>query len=95
MVKSKSHSSIKTIGIGAGVGAGGAGVTGSVAVNKIVNNTIAELNHAKITAKGNVGVITESDAVIANYAGTVSGGARAAIGASTSVNEITGSTKHM
>ncbi|KDE74742.1 hypothetical protein IX293_000201 [Fusobacterium necrophorum] len=93
LVKSKSHSSIKTIGIGAGVGAGGAGVTGSVAVNKIVNNTIAELNHAKITAKGNVGVITESDAVIANYAGTVSGGARAAIGASTSVNEITGSTK--
>ncbi|KDE72628.1 leukotoxin LktA family filamentous adhesin [Fusobacterium necrophorum] len=93
LVKSKSHSSIKTIGIGAGVGAGGAGVTGSVAVNKIVNNTIAELDHAKITAKGNVGVITESDAVIANYAGTVSGGAHAAIGASTSVNEIIGSTK--
>lgn len=92
LVKSKANSSIKTIGIGAGIGAGGVGSSGSVAVNKITNNNTASVEHSNIFARGNVGVITESDAVIANYAGTVSGGSHAGVGGSTSVNEIQGDT---
>ncbi|HEY4532830.1 MAG TPA: leukotoxin LktA family filamentous adhesin [Fusobacterium sp.] len=93
LVKSKSYSKITTIGIGAGVGTGGTGINGSVAVNKITNNTTASAAYTNIFAKGNVGVIAESDEVIGNYAGTGAGGATAGVGASTSVNEIKGDTK--
>ncbi|AYV94547.1 leukotoxin LktA family filamentous adhesin [Fusobacterium necrophorum] len=92
LLKSKANSSIKTIGIGAGVGVGGVGVSGSVAVNKITNNNTAVVEHSDIFAKGNIGVIAESDAVIANYAGTVSGGGHVGVGGSTGVNEIEGDT---
>lgn len=78
--------------VAAGVGVGGVGVSGSVAVNKITNNNTAVVEHSDIFAKGNIGVIAESDAVIANYAGTVSGGGHVGVGGSTGVNEIEGDT---
>lgn len=81
--------------IGIGVGAGGtAGVTGSVAVNMIANNVTAHIgNGANIVADNNVGVIATSDEQIANYAGSASVAVSgAAVGASVSVNKITGTT---
>lgn len=81
--------------IGIGVGAGGtAGVTGSVAVNMIANNVTAHIgNGANIVADNNVGVIATSDEQIANYVGSASvAGTGAAVGASVSVNKITGTT---
>lgn len=92
IVKSKANSSIKTIGIGAGVGAGGTGVSGSVAINKITNNNTASIERSNIFAQGNVGVVTESNSTISNYAGTVSGGSHVGIGGSVSVNEVKGET---
>lgn len=81
--------------IGIGVGAGGtAGVAGSVAVNMIANNVTAHIgNGANIVAGNNVGVIATSDEQIANYVGSASvAGTGAAVGASVSVNKITGTT---
>lgn len=95
LVKSKVSSEIKNIGIGVGVGVGGTGlgVSGSTAINKIINNNTASIENTNLNAKGNIGLITESDLTISSYAGTVSAGQKAALGSSTSVNEISGETK--
>ena len=83
---------IETIGVGGAIG-GNVGVTGSVAVNMIKNDAAAHIGSgAVITADGSVGVVAQSDEQIANYAGSVSGGGTAAVGVSTSVNQISGTT---
>ena len=87
--------SILTVGVGGGVSQN-ASVTGSVAVNKIDNNTIAKIaDGADITAENNAIVNAQSDESIANYAGsaTVSTSNGAAVGLSVSVNMINGSTE--
>ena len=85
---------IENIGIGAGVAGAGAGVTGSVAVNMIENDVTAHIGSgANIVADDNVGVVATSDEQIANYVGSASvAGTGAAVGASVSVNKITGTT---
>lgn len=85
---------IENIGIGAGVAGAGAGVTGSVAVNMIENDVTAHIGGgANIVADDNVGVVATSDEQIANYVGSASvAGTGAAVGASVSVNKITGTT---
>lgn len=85
---------IENIGIGAGVAGAGAGVTGSVAVNMIENDVTAHIGGgANIVANDNVGVVATSDEQIANYVGSASvAGTGAAVGASVSVNKITGTT---
>lgn len=85
---------IENIGIGAGVAGTGAGVTGSVAVNMIENDAAAHIGGgANIVADDNVGVVATSDEQIANYVGSASvAGTGAAVGASVSVNKITGTT---
>lgn len=85
---------IENIGVGVGVAGTGAGVTGSVAVNMIENNVIAHIGGgANIVANDNVGVVATSDEQIANYVGSASvAGTGAAVGASVSVNKITGTT---
>ena len=85
---------IENIGIGAGVAGTGAGVTGSVAVNMIENDVAAHIGGgANIVADDNVGVVATSDEQIANYVGSASvAGTGAAVGASVSVNKITGTT---
>lgn len=85
---------IENIGIGAGVAGTGAGVTGSVAVNMIENDVAAHIGGgANIVAYDNVGVVATSDEQIANYVGSASvAGTGAAVGASVSVNKITGTT---
>ncbi|WP_278537990.1 hypothetical protein [Fusobacterium varium] len=98
LLKGLSQTNITTIGIG-GTGAGSVGVTGSVAVNQIKNNNTVSIEgetsdkKVRLTAKGNAGVIAQSDDVISNYAGTAAGGGAAAVGASASVNQISGDTK--
>ena len=87
--------SILTVGVGGAVSQN-ASVTGSVAVNKIDNNTIAKIaDGADITAENNVIVNAQSDESIANYAGsaTVSVSPGAAVGVSVSVNTIGGTTE--
>ena len=91
LIKSQSLANITTIGIG-GSGAGSVGITGSVAVNQINNNTKTTVANNTLTANGSVGAIAKSDDIIANYAGTLAGGGTAAIGASVSVNQISGDT---
>lgn len=92
VVKSDSMANITNIGIG-GSGSGTAAVTGSVAVNQLNNNTTVSINNAKINADGSIGIIAESDDIISNYAGSVAGAGTAAVGASVSYNEISGTTK--
>lgn len=93
VVKSTSQPTIFSVGIGGSVG-GTAGITGSVAVNILEDNSIAEImGGADITAEGSVGVISENDQIISNYAGTLSGGGTAAVGASVGVNLLTGDSK--
>lgn len=91
LVKSKSLANITTIGIG-GAGAGTAGIAGSIAVNKIVNNTTTDIDGIEMIADGSVGALSESDDIISNYAGTLALAGTAAIGVSVSVNEISGNT---
>lgn len=84
---------IENIGIGGGV-AGTAGVSGSVAVNMIQNDTAAHIGGgAQITADGSVGVIATSDEQIASYAGVAGIAATgASVGVSVTVNDIEGTT---
>ena len=91
LIKAKSLANITTIGIG-GTGAGTVGITGSVAINQINNNTKTTVANNTLIANGSIGAIAQSDDVISNYAGTVAGGGTAAIGASVSVNQISGDT---
>ena len=94
-VDAANNAAIETIGVGGSVAGGtGAGITGSVAVNQIGNNTTAKIaGGAKITADNNVIVDAISDEQIANYAGALSVAAKgAAIGVSVSVNQIDGTT---
>ena len=92
LVKSMSQPTITTTGIG-GSGAGTVGIAGSVAVNLIEDNSIAKITDgAEITAGGSIGVISENDQIISNYVGAVSGAGTVAIGASVSVNEISGNS---
>ena len=94
-VKAANSANITTVGVGASVAAGtGAGVTGSVAVNLLGNNTTAKIDGgADITADNNVVVDARSDEQIANYAGNASVAATgAAVGLSVSVNQIDGTT---
>ena len=69
-VNAANSAAIETIGIGGSVAGGmGAGVTGSVAVNMIGNDTTAKIDGgADITAENNVVVDAQSDEQIANYA---------------------------
>lgn len=90
-VMGKNQASITNIGVGgSAAGGNGAGVTGSVAVNIIGNDTDVHIgNGAQITADGSIGVVAISDEQIANYAGTASiAGNGAAVGVSVSVNQI-------
>lgn len=84
---------IENIGIGGGA-AGTAGVSGSVAVNMIQNDTAAHIGGgATITADGSVGVIATSDEQIASYAGVAGVGVSGAgVGVSVTVNDIEGTT---
>lgn len=94
-VNAANSAAIETIGIGGSVAGGmGAGVTGSVAVNMIGNDTTAEIDGgADITAENNVVVDAQSDEQIANYAGSASVAAQgAAVGLSVSVNQIDSTT---
>ena len=92
LVKSKAKSEITTIGVGGGA-AGKAGIAGSIAVNMITdNNTASVKDGAELTARGNAGVIAQSDEIISNYAGALAVGANVGLGVSTSINEISGST---
>lgn len=94
-VRAANSANITTVGVGGSVAGGtGAGVTGSVAVNMLGNDTTAKIDGgANITADNNVVVDAQSDEQIANYAGsasvTVTG---AAVGLSVSVNQIDGTT---
>jgi hypothetical protein len=95
LVKGLSSATITNIGIG-GAGSGEVAVAGSISVNLIENNTTSALGDGiKLHASGNAGIIAESDENIENYVGALFGSGTAAVGVSTSVNEISGSTTAM
>lgn len=94
-VKAANSANITTVGVGGSVAGGtGAGVTGSVAVNMLGNDTTAKIDGgANITADNNVVIDAQSDEQIANYAGSASVAVTgAAVGLSVSVNQIDGTT---
>lgn len=85
---------VVSFGVGGGVAGSGVAVNGSVVTNIIHNDTKALIsNGADIMAENNVGVITQSDDQISNYVGSLTFGGIAAIGVSTSVNQIDGDTE--
>jgi len=92
-IRSKASQTIRTIGA-AGSGGASFGVSGSVAVNKIntVNSAFIDGN-ASITAEDNVGVVAQTDDNLMNYAGLLSVGGNAGIGAAVGVNHILGDTE--
>ncbi|MDY0056584.1 MAG: leukotoxin LktA family filamentous adhesin [Methyloversatilis sp.] len=95
IVSADSLATIDTAAAGIGASIGGVGIGGSTAVNLIGSNTRAKIeNGAAIEARDNVAVLAEADdriSVIAGAAGV--GFGTAGVGASATVNEITGTTE--
>ena len=89
-VAAKSASDIETIGVGAAVG--GMTVGGSVAVNRIENNTNAVLKNSVVTVADAAAVTAQSDDMIGTYGGQATYGGTAGLGLSVSVAERTGTT---
>jgi len=92
MIDAASLAVIETAAVGAAFG-GQVGISGSVAVNRLDNDVLAEIRDgARVNAANNVGVLAESDDRISVLAGGVAIGASAGVGASAVVNEIYGTT---
>lgn len=94
LMSSKSEAKIQAIGFG-GAAAGTVGVAGSFGTNIIDNNTTSAIKTSTILAKGSVGVVSQADDRLANYAGALAGGGTGALGLGVSVNTITGDTKSL
>lgn len=94
LVSSIAGGTIKSAAVGVGGGAD-VGVAGSTATNYISSNTKAHIDSgAVVVANNNVGVIAQTDDVITNLAGSVGiGVAAAGVGASVTVNVISGDTE--
>jgi hypothetical protein len=90
-LNSTSNPDILAIGVG-GAGAGTASVAGSFGINMIQNDTKALISGATMVSQQNIGVVAQSDEYIDNIVGAVSGSGTAAIGLSTAVNTINGTT---
>ena len=86
---------LHNIGMGIAATGSGAAGSGSIAVNKLNNDTTAKIaGGAKVTAEKNAVVSAKSDDRIQNYAGQLTvAGTGAAIGLSTSTNIIGSNTK--
>ena len=92
-VKGRNDSKISTIGIGI-AGAGQVGVAGSISTSVISNTTRATIDHANVTALGNVWVEAENDGEIKSYGGAIGiGASTAGVGGSISVNVLESETK--
>ena len=85
---------LHNVGVGVAATGSGAAVSGSIAVNKLNNDTTAKIaGGAKVTAEKNAVVAAKSDDRIQNYAGQLTvAGTGAAIGLSTSTNIIGSNT---
>ena len=90
-LNSTSNPDILAIGVG-GAGAGTVSVAGSFGINMIQNDTKALISGATMVSQQNIGVVAQSDEYIDNIVGAVSGSGTAAIGLSTAVNTINGTT---
>jgi hypothetical protein len=92
-VKGISGNTIKSAAVGVG-GGGNVGVAGSTATNYISSNTKAYISGgAVVISQDNAGVIAQTDDVITNLAGSAGIGiATAGVGASVTVNVISGDT---
>ena len=86
---------LHNIGMGVAATGSGAAVSGSIAVNKLNNDTTAKIaGGAKVTAEKNAAVAAKSDDRIQNYAGQLTvAGTGAAIGLATGTNIIGSNTK--
>ncbi len=94
LVQADSTSDIETLGIGLG-GGDKVGVGGSVVTNFVDNDVEAYIDDgAQVMADDNVGVLAQSDDRITMAAGSAGIGLESAgVGASVSVNKISGDTK--
>jgi len=90
-IASLSQPSITAVGIG-GTGAGTVAIAGSFGVNTITNDTKTLIDNVTLISQGNIGVVSQSDEYITNIVGSVTGAGAVAIGLSTTVNTINGST---
>lgn len=87
-----SNNDIDTVGIG-GAGGSYAGIAASTAVNLIKNDTSASVNSAKAEYSGAAVIQAKSDDTIGTYGGQIEGAKNAAVGATVTVSEKTGSAK--
>ena len=92
-VASKTSDDIENIAIG-GAGSGKIAIMGSVVVNKLTDNTKAELSNVNVDIIGGAASVdAQSDDVIGSYAGGVSGAKEGAGGLSILVNDRFGDTQ--
>ena len=93
-VSAKTADDIENIAIGGAGSKDTFALMGSVAVNKLTDNTKAELNKAKVDLVGGAASVNaQSDDVIGSYVGQVSGAKTAAGGLSVLVNTRYGTTE--
>ncbi len=92
-VAAKTSDDIENIAIG-GAGSGAVAIMGSIVVNKLTDNTKAELKNVKVDLiDGAASVDAQSDDVIGSYSGGISGGKKGAGGLSILVNDRFGDTE--
>ncbi len=88
----KTAEDIENIAIG-GSGAQSFALTGSVAFNKLTDNTKTKLENVQVDVAGAALVNAQSDDVIGSYVGQIAGSSTAAGGLSLLINERFGDTK--
>ncbi|MBT9455580.1 MAG: leukotoxin LktA family filamentous adhesin [Burkholderiaceae bacterium] len=83
----RESSDIEAVAAG-GSGAANVGVTGSLGINRIANDTSAEAGGAQLTASRNINLLARDSAELQSVTGAASAAGNAAVGASASYNEV-------
>ncbi|WP_303839130.1 hypothetical protein [Selenomonas ruminantium] len=94
-VRAAGDADIHSVGVGGLIGVGGqAAFAGSGSYNYMGNNVDAIIKNQKLTSNNSVGVVSQSDDRLYNFAGGFAIGAntKVGIGAAVSINKITGDT---
>ena len=94
-VRAAGDADIHSVGVGGLIGVGGqVAFAGSGSYNYMGNNVDAIIKNQKLTSNNSVGVVSQSDDRLYNFAGGFAIGAntKVGIGAAVSINKITGDT---
>lgn len=86
-LEARQGSDIEAVAAG-GSGAANVGITGSLGINRIGNETSAEASGAVLTASRNINLLARDSAELQSVTGAASAAGNAAVGASASYNEV-------